>query len=52
MPAAVAIGGKNKLSEDANVSYTLSAGAYVVAIAKFDYKLEKYFTGLSNLTQA
>ena len=40
----VAIGGKNKLSEDANVSYTLSAGAYVVAIAKFDYKLDNHWT--------
>ena len=44
MPAAVAIGGKNKLSEDANVSYTLSAGEHVEAVAKFEYKLDNHWT--------
>ncbi len=44
MPLTVAIGGKNKLSEDANVSYTLSASTHVEAVAKFEYKLDNHWT--------
>jgi hypothetical protein len=44
LPAGVAIGGKNKLSEDANVSYTLFADKHVEAVAKFEYQLDNHWT--------
>jgi hypothetical protein len=44
LPASIAFGGKSKLSEDVNASYTLSAGEHVEAVAKFEYKLDNHWT--------